>query len=95
MIRILIVLCLLLAPAAVSAEDAAPAPSASANADTPTVPAPAPPADAQAEQKSVQAWGRDNPDCAEWSDACVACTKEGCSTPGIACVSQDIVCRRK
>lgn len=56
---------------------------------------PTPPTDTKAEEKSVQAWGRDNPDCAEWSDACVACTRDGCSTPGIACTPKEIACRRK
>ena len=56
---------------------------------------PAPPADVRVETDVVQAWGRDHADCAEWSDGCVACTKEGCSTPVIACTPQEIVCRRK
>ena len=55
----------------------------------------APPPQAQIEHNAVQAWGRYHADCAEWSDGCVACTKEGCSTPGIACTPQEIVCRRK
>lgn len=54
-----------------------------------------PPADARVEQQAVQAWGRDNPDCAEWSDACVVCTKAACSTPGIACTPTETACRRK
>lgn len=54
-----------------------------------------PPADVRVEQQAVQAWGRDNPDCAEWSDACVVCTKEACSTPGIACTPKETACRRK
>ena len=87
MIRILFAAFLAIAPTLVAAEDA-----------TPSAPAPPPidlPVDIQAEQKSVQAWGRANPDCAEWSDACVVCTKEGCSTPGIACVPKETACRRK
>ncbi len=91
--RILMLLCLLLSPGALRAEDLAP--GLPPNADAPWIPAPAPPAGVEAERKSVQAWGRANPDCAEWSDACVACTKEGCSTPGIACAPQETVCRRK
>ena len=62
---------------------------------TPPLPAPSAPVDVQAEQKSVQAWGRDNPDCAEWGDACDVCTKQACSTPGIACTPKETACRRK
>ncbi|MCB1534779.1 MAG: hypothetical protein KDJ44_08650 [Rhodoblastus sp.] len=58
--------------------------------------APMPPAqDAKIEQDAVQAWGRDHADCEEWSDGCVACTKAGCSTPGIACTPKETVCRPK
>ncbi|MFT4096653.1 MAG: hypothetical protein QM651_05985 [Rhodoblastus sp.] len=93
MIRILVALCLLMSPAALRAEDMAP--GLPSNADAQAIPGPATPTGVEAERRSVQAWGRDNPDCAEWSDACVACTKEGCSTPGVACAPQETVCRRK
>ncbi len=90
MSRILLSLCLLLTPALACAADAPPAPAAREV----IIPAPLP-GDVQAEQKSVQAWGRDNPDCVEWSDGCVVCTKEACSTPGIACTPRETACRRK
>ena len=87
MIRILFAAFLAVAPALARADEAA----------SPATPPPPIdlPAEIQAEQKSVQAWGRDNPDCAEWSDACVVCTKEACSTPGIACTPKETACRRK
>ena len=87
MSRFLLVAFLAIVPARVAADEAAP-----------SLPPPPPidlPAEIQAEQKSVQAWGRANPNCAEWSDACVTCTKEGCSTPGIACTPKETACRRK
>jgi hypothetical protein len=56
--------------------------------------APAPESARAQEQVSAQAWGARNPDCAEWSDACIVCTKAGCSTPGIACTPAETVCRR-
>ena len=101
--RILLALCLLLAPVTAMAQAAAPAapepslaaPSLSPNADAPVIETPAPAIDVQAEKKSVQAWGQANTDCSAWSDGCVACTKDGCSTPGIACVPQETSCRRK
>lgn len=55
---------------------------------------PAPPPQAQIERDVVQAWGRDHANCEEWSDGCVACTKAGCSTPGIACTPKETVCRK-
>ncbi len=72
---------------------------AQADEAAPPLPEPAAPVGAPAEQKSAQknvnGWGRDNPDCAEWSDACVVCTREACSTPGIACTPKETACRRK
>ena len=102
--RILLALCLLLAPAAAFAQTAPPAapePSLTAPAlpppaaDAPVIEPPAPSVDVQAEQKSVQAWGKEHAECAEWGDGCVACTKDGCSTPGIACTPKETACRRK
>lgn len=47
---------------------------------------------------SVQAYGRQNPACLEWTDGCVLCTSvEGlarCSTPGIACTPAGLTCKR-
>ena len=39
-----------------------------------------------------------NPDCLEWTDACIICKrgevgKAACSTAAIACVSGDMVCK--
>ena len=55
------------------------------------------PAPAQ-EQIAVQAWGAAHADCAEWTDLCTVCARvpEGiaCSTPGVACLPQPVVCRR-
>ncbi len=90
--RILIALCLSLAPVAAFCQAAAPA---SPSADPPAIELPKPSIDEQAEQKTVQAWGREHAECSEWSDGCVACTKDGCSTPGIACTPREIACRRK
>lgn len=90
--RILIACLALLPPFGALAQDAAPAPAAP---EPPAIVLPAPSPDAAAEEKSVQAWGRDNPDCAEWGDACVVCTKEACSTPGISCTPKETACRRK
>jgi len=90
--RILIALCLSLAPVAAFCQAAAPA---SPSADPPAIELPKPSIDVQAELKTVQAWGREHAECSEWSDGCVACTKDGCSTPGIACTPREIACRRK
>ena len=47
---------------------------------------------------SVQAYGRLNPACAEWTDGCVVCTSASgqaqCSTPGIACTPAGVTCKR-
>jgi len=55
-------------------------------------PAPAP------EVKHVLAFGRDNPDCLEWTDECVVCKRRGeetaCSTPGVACLAREPRCTR-
>ena len=55
------------------------------------------PAPAQ-EQIAVQAWGAAHPECAEWTDLCTICARvpEGiaCSTPGVACLPQPVICRR-
>lgn len=50
------------------------------------------------EQIAVQAWGAAHPACAEWTDLCTICARvpEGiaCSTPGVACLPQSVLCRR-
>ena len=59
--------------------------------------------DAPAPQEApatVFSFGRDNPQCAEWSNACQVCTRAAngemqCSTPGIACTPGPPVCRVK
>ncbi|MDJ0449364.1 hypothetical protein [Methylocystis sp. JR02] len=47
-----------------------------------------------ATQKPVPVFGDDHPECGEWSDGCIVCTREGCSLPGIACVPKDPACRK-
>lgn len=47
---------------------------------------------------TVFSFGRENPDCTEWTDACHVCTRapDGtpqCSTPGIACTPGVPICR--
>ena len=83
--RILLALCVSLAPGLASVQALAQAP------------APAPPAPAEAEAPSLFAWGEAHPDCGEWSDLCQACLRVGtevhCSTPGIACTPVAPVCR--
>ena len=49
---------------------------------------------------SVFAWGVDNPDCHEWTNACQTCARDEkgvaqCSTVGIACVPGPMVCASK
>ncbi|MBL1258562.1 hypothetical protein [Methylocystis sp. Sn-Cys] len=51
-------------------------------------------APSHASQKPVPAFGDDHPECGEWSDGCIVCTRDGCSLPGIACVPKDPVCRK-
>ncbi len=50
------------------------------------------------ERIAVQAWGAARPECAEWTDSCTICARvpEGiaCSTPGVACLPQPVICRR-
>jgi hypothetical protein len=58
--------------------------------DTPATPPPT-------ELQTVQSYGAKNPDCLEWTDTCAVCKrgddgKVACSTPGIACTQQPIVC---
>ena len=47
---------------------------------------------------SVQGYGRQNPDCATWTDGCVLCIADEdgrgqCSTPGIACTPHGVTCK--
>ena len=42
----------------------------------------------------IQAYGAQNPACLEWTDGCVLCSREGCSTPGIACQPGGLVCKK-
>lgn len=48
---------------------------------------------------SIQAYGRQNPACLEWTDGCVLCTSNAgvaaCSTPGIACIPAGLTCKRR
>ena len=47
---------------------------------------------------SIQAYGQQNPHCAEWTNGCVVCVAAGghaqCSTAGIACTPAGLTCRR-
>jgi hypothetical protein len=49
-------------------------------------------ADAPADQRPMQHFGVDHPNCLGWTDGCVICTPKGCSTPGIACTPREPVC---
>jgi hypothetical protein len=68
-----------------------------AHADEPRarpVPAPA------AGPATIFSFGKENPDCAEWTDACMVCTRSAtgapqCSTPGIACTPGVPICRSR
>ena len=47
---------------------------------------------------SIQGYGRQNPDCATWTDGCVVCIADDdgrgqCSTPGIACTPHGLTCK--
>lgn len=58
-----------------------------------------PPAPTPAQERiAVQAWGAAHPECAEWTDLCTICARVpdgiACSTPGVACLPQPVLCRR-
>ena len=58
---------------------------------------PAPPLP-PAERQSLEAFAAAHANCREWSDGCVVCrrgleTGFACSTPGIACQPQPLMCR--
>ena len=68
------------------------APAFADEPQAPKVPAPA------SGPATVFTFGRENPDCSEWTDACQVCTRSAsgsaqCSTPGIACMPGVPVCR--
>jgi hypothetical protein len=49
---------------------------------------------------SVLAYGAAHPECLEWTDSCRICMRGpdgrvGCSTPGIACVQKEIICKKE
>ncbi|MBB4197191.1 hypothetical protein GGD83_000977 [Rhodoblastus sphagnicola] len=48
-----------------------------------------------AEQRAVQKYGVDHPDCFAWTDGCMICTQKTCSTPGIACTPHEPVCEAR
>jgi len=64
-------------------------------ADEPRAPAlPAP----EGVPATVFSFGKENPDCVEWTNACQICTRSSagemqCSTPGIACTPGVPICR--
>ncbi len=48
----------------------------------------------------MEAFGTANPDCLEWTDSCRTCARDAenvisCSTPGIACLPQDVTCKKE
>ena len=48
------------------------------------------------EEATLHSFGEAHPACVEWSDGCAACKRTmsvSCSTPGIACLPQEIVCK--
>ena len=66
-----------------------------ARADAPQA-APLPPPEAG--PATVFSYGKENPDCIEWTNACQTCKRDeagapACSTPGIACTPGALVCR--
>ena len=68
---------------------------AQAQADAPKAsPMPAP----EAGPATVFTYGKENPDCSEWTNACQTCKRDDkgapqCSTAGIACTPALIVCK--
>jgi hypothetical protein len=48
--------------------------------------------------EAVLAFGVSHPECQEWTDSCVICARGAdavnCSTPGIACLPVETVCKR-
>ncbi|NRQ15127.1 hypothetical protein [Ensifer sesbaniae] len=83
-----VALCLALAIAAMTAAHAA---------DTPGADAPAQPQ--QAQDSSLQAFIRANPDCLEFTDQCSHCAVVNgiaeCSTAEIACIKRENQCTRR
>jgi hypothetical protein len=72
-----------------------PAPAAA----EPPAPSPAPSA-LTPQERSLQGFGAQLPNCLEWGDSCSVCQRDDsgamhCSTPGIACQPETIVCRRE
>jgi hypothetical protein len=68
----------------------------------PAVPMPEPPPPAKSVPPDIpmEAFGTANPGCVEWSDSCRTCARDpenriSCSTPGIACLPQDITCKKE
>ena len=67
---------------------------AAGQVDAPTTPA------LSAQQLSLQGFGAHMETCLEWGDSCSICQRDEagamkCSTPGIACQPEEIVCRRE
>ena len=47
---------------------------------------------------SIQAYGKQNPECLNWTNGCVLCATDPaglsqCSTPGIACQPRGLTCK--
>ncbi len=71
--------------------------AAAARADEPYAPHMPKP---EAGPATVFTFGRENPDCAEWTDACQACVRAAdgnfhCTTVGIACTPGPPMCSVK
>jgi len=48
------------------------------------------------EEATLHSFAEAHPACVEWSDGCAVCKRAmsvSCSTPGIACLPQEIVCK--
>ena len=70
-----------------------------ANAAGMNTPAPTP-TPLTPEQLSLQGFGAQTPGCLEWGDSCSICKRDEasaahCSTPGIACQPEAIVCKQE
>ncbi len=78
----------------------APAAEPAAPESVPEVPEPPVPMHQVPINIPMEAFGTANPECVEWTDTCRTCARDAenkisCSTPGIACLPQDIACKKE